>query len=158
MPHIHPDIDFTVGALIVHDGRVCLVHHKQLNKWLEPGGHIELNENTDQALFREIEEETGLAVDDLEALSERPMIAGRHPPEFRSLFRPQWVNIHPINETHRHVGFFYVFRAKHATLQLAASEHHAIRWATLSEIRDPSLSMPDDLRWYAEEAIRIATS
>lgn len=45
MPHIHPLIDFTVGAFIVNNGRVALIHHKELKKWLSVGGHIELDED-----------------------------------------------------------------------------------------------------------------
>jgi 8-oxo-dGTP pyrophosphatase MutT (NUDIX family) len=39
-----------------------LINHKQLNKWLAIGGHIELNEDPDEALFREGKEECGLEI------------------------------------------------------------------------------------------------
>src|SRR5688572_4876274 len=64
MAHIHELIDLVVSAFIVHptEPKVLLVHHKGLNGWYAVGGHVELHETTDEALDREIEEETGLIV------------------------------------------------------------------------------------------------
>jgi 8-oxo-dGTP diphosphatase len=63
MPHLHDLMDFTVVALVVHENRVLLISHRQLHKWLPLGDHIDLDEDPDQALFREIKEESGLEVD-----------------------------------------------------------------------------------------------
>jgi hypothetical protein len=54
MAHIHKKIDFTVAFFVVHDGKVWLIHHRQLNKWLPLGGHIELAEDPEQAALREL--------------------------------------------------------------------------------------------------------
>jgi len=54
---------FTASALIINDDRVLLVFHKKLNVWLYPGGHVEENENPDEALLREVKKETGLEVE-----------------------------------------------------------------------------------------------
>src|SRR5687767_9813032 len=56
MAHIHEKIDFTVAVFIVQDARVLLVHHRKLNKWLPIGGHIELEEDPEQAALREAQE------------------------------------------------------------------------------------------------------
>lgn len=157
MAHIHEQIDFTVGVLIVYAGRVCLVHHRELNTWLTPGGHVELSEDTDQALFREIAEETGFTARDLEILSEKSEFPDERRPGFRSLFVPRWMNIHPISATHRHIILIYVFRAKHDRLRLAEREHYDIRWFTSGELQNSNLAIPVGLRWYAAEAIRIAS-
>jgi ADP-ribose pyrophosphatase YjhB (NUDIX family) len=63
MPHIHDLMDLTVEAFVVHEHRVLLIDHTQLQKWLPLGGHIELDENPERALFREIREARGLEVD-----------------------------------------------------------------------------------------------
>lgn len=60
MPHIHERYDFVVNAFIVFNNKVLLVHHPKYDKWLPMGGHVELDEDPEEALFREIEEETGL--------------------------------------------------------------------------------------------------
>lgn len=58
----------TVGALIMNpDGKILLFKsHKWHGKYVVPGGHIELGETLEQALRREIREETGLEIHDIE--------------------------------------------------------------------------------------------
>lgn len=58
----------TAGALIFNpEGKVLLIKsHKWGNKYVIPGGHIELGETIEEALRREIKEETGLDARDFE--------------------------------------------------------------------------------------------
>src|SRR5678810_655292 len=67
--HIHEKIDFTVAIFVVRDNKVLLIHHRQLDKWLPLGGHIELDEDPEAAALREAREESGL---DVELIGERP--------------------------------------------------------------------------------------
>lgn len=61
----------TVGAVIFNpEGKVLLCKsHKWGNKYVIPGGHIELGEKMEEALIREIKEETGLDIYDIKLLS-----------------------------------------------------------------------------------------
>jgi len=60
----------TVGALIFNqEGKIFLMKsHKWNNQYVMPGGHIELGETMQQALTREIKEETNLNIYDLKFL------------------------------------------------------------------------------------------
>jgi nucleoside triphosphatase len=60
----------TVGALIFDsEGHLLLIRsHKWHDKYVVPGGHIELGERIEEALTREVKEETGLDVYDVEFL------------------------------------------------------------------------------------------
>jgi 8-oxo-dGTP pyrophosphatase MutT (NUDIX family) len=59
----------TSGFVVSPGGRLLLIFHNRLGKWLQPGGHIE-PEDTDfwASARREVTEETGL--DDLDAMGD----------------------------------------------------------------------------------------
>jgi 8-oxo-dGTP pyrophosphatase MutT (NUDIX family) len=58
----------TGSAIVLSNDRksLLLIHHRKLNRWLQPGGHLEPNETPLQAAHREVAEEAGL--DGLELL------------------------------------------------------------------------------------------
>lgn len=60
-----------VGPIIYNDqGEILLIKNPKFKDfWTVPGGHIELNETAEEALKREIREETGLELKDIEAIS-----------------------------------------------------------------------------------------
>jgi mutator protein MutT len=67
MPHERPPRPVVGAAAVAFDdaGRVLLVRRGQppdLGEWSIPGGAIELGETVDEALRREVREETGLEV------------------------------------------------------------------------------------------------
>ena len=152
MPHIHDLIDFTVGGYIVNSGRVALVHHRQLKRWLPVGGHIELNEDAEEALFREIEEEAGISRHDLTLLSKKPGVVS---PGTKFLHTPNYFDIHHISETHRHVGIVYFLKSATDKLVLAPEEHFAIKWFRKKELDDSHLELSNAVKFYAKEAMHL---
>ncbi|MDP2642022.1 MAG: NUDIX domain-containing protein, partial [bacterium] len=62
MPHIHEKIDFTVEVFIVYKDKVLIRKHDKYDKWLAVGGHIELEEDPNQAAVSEEKEEVGLDI------------------------------------------------------------------------------------------------
>ena len=51
-----------VFALIFDDGRVLLAHRRDIDWWNLPGGGMEIGETVEEAVRREVREETGLEV------------------------------------------------------------------------------------------------
>src|SRR3989344_5859609 len=101
MPHIHEKIDFTAEVFIVHQDKVLLRKHDKYKIWLSIGGHIELDEDPNQAALREVKEEVGLGVDLYNPHSTPfPISSGE-------LIPPIFVNRHRINEKHEHVTLVY---------------------------------------------------
>ncbi|HZF00269.1 MAG TPA: NUDIX domain-containing protein [Methylomirabilota bacterium] len=159
MAHIHEKIDFTVAIFVVHDDAILLIHHRKLDKWLPLGGHIELDEDPEQAASREAKEESGL---DVELLGERPPTTS---PGTRALIAPRFLDIHRISETHEHIGLIYWARpllaegrrplpnGVSANPVLATEEHHDIRWCSAGELDKLQPPMSDAVKWYCRKAI-----
>ena len=60
-----------VGAVLVHQGRVLLIKRGKeplRGRWVVPGGTVEVGETLEQALVREVREETGLTVRPIEVV------------------------------------------------------------------------------------------
>jgi 8-oxo-dGTP pyrophosphatase MutT (NUDIX family) len=148
MAHIHERIDFTVAVFVVQDDRVLLVHHRRLDRWLPLGGHIELDEEPEQAALREAREESGY---ELELLGERPPTTE---PGTRALIAPRFLDIHRISDSHEHIGLIYWARPRAGQLALAAAEHHDIRWVTGEELDALRPAMSAAVKWYARQALR----
>ena len=66
MSRAYPSVpSFGVGAVVIEGGNVLLVRRGQPpldNRWSLPGGLVELGETIEQAVVREVEEETGWSV------------------------------------------------------------------------------------------------
>jgi len=148
MAHIHEKIDFTVAVFVVHAGRVLVIHHRKLGKWLPLGGHIELDEDPEQAALRETLEESGLEV---ELLGERPPTTESGT---RALIAPRFLDIHRISDTHEHIGMIYFARPRAGSVTLAAEEHHAIRWCAEDDLERLDPPMSNAVKWYCRQAIR----
>jgi 8-oxo-dGTP pyrophosphatase MutT (NUDIX family) len=148
MAHIHEKIDFTVAIFVVHNARVLVIHHRKLDRWLPLGGHIELDEDPEQAALRETREESGLEV---ELVGERPPTTE---PGTRALIAPRFLDIHRIHPTHEHIGMIYFARVRSGDVTLATAEHHAIRWCTAAELDTLSPPMSGAVKWYCLKALQ----
>jgi mutator protein MutT len=61
-----------VGGVVVRDGRALLVRRGKeplYGRWTVPGGTVELGETLEEAVVREMEEETGLRVEPVALLT-----------------------------------------------------------------------------------------
>jgi 8-oxo-dGTP pyrophosphatase MutT (NUDIX family) len=167
--HVHTQpgqLDLVVGAFLVHprEPRVLLVKHKALDLWLQPGGHVELHETSDEALARELEEETGLQTSDVvwyhdSAYVLRKLSWARMGPaaihNSRQLLVPWAVEVHdfPPLPGHRHLCLAYLGQALTAAVRLEAAAHDAIEWFSHADLEDPARGVRETVRWYGHAAI-----
>ena len=123
IPHGH----LTASAFVLSPdgGRVLLLHHRKLERWLQPGGHAEPGEAIgEEVALREAREETGI-----EGLALHP----RAP-------RPVDVDVHAIpahgrDAAHLHLDLRYVVIAPEgAALLPSAEETNALRWFGWEEL------------------------
>lgn len=107
----------TVGALIFNgEGKLFLMSsHKWRGKWVVPGGHVELGERMEDALRREVKEETNLDIRDIEFVCFQEFI---HDPRY-------WKRSHFI---------FFDFACRTGSTDVRLNdEAQDYAWATLAE-------------------------
>ena len=98
-----------------------LTHHAKLNKWLQPGGHADGDENVLNVARREAREETGLV--ELLLVQNEIFDIDIHSIPMRKDF-PQ----------HLHYDIRFIFQAsKDEPLQLT-DESHALAWVNLNDL------------------------
>jgi 8-oxo-dGTP pyrophosphatase MutT (NUDIX family) len=144
MAHIHEKIDFTASVFIVHENKVLLHFHKKHGKWLQPGGHIELDEDPNQAALREAKEESGF---DVELIGGERLSALSN--DRSDIVPPKFLNRHNFNETHEHVDSVYFGRVIGGTL--APEEGVDMRWFSAAEL--DTIDLPPNVRVYALAAL-----
>ena len=150
MAHIHELIDFVANAFVVYDNKVLLINHKKMKRWLSIGGHIELNENPEEGLFREIKEECGL---DVEIIGQKPNIKSSEF-NFTPLYAPIFLDVHDISATHKHIGMVYFAKAKSDKFIFNKEEHNDIRWFSKEDLENPEFNILPEIKFYANEALR----
>jgi len=147
MPHIHEKIDFTAEVFIVHKNKVLLRKHDKHKVWISVGGHIELDEDPNQAAVREVEEEVGLKV----KLAGEAMQKGDI--DYLELIPPKYLNRHKINQTHEHVTLVYFATAENdEIIQPEREKSEDIRWFSLEDLEKEKLR--PNIKFYAQQALK----
>ncbi|MGI5292664.1 NUDIX hydrolase [Nonomuraea polychroma] len=122
------------AAVINAAGRVLMIHHRALNRWLLPGGHAEPEDGSlCRAALRELEEEAG--------------IPWRHAvsPPGRDIV-PVDIDVHEIpanpakgEPAHLHADFRYAFHATDTKVSLQREEVTAFAWRPKADLPTPRL-------------------
>ncbi|MFN5554896.1 MAG: NUDIX hydrolase [Chryseotalea sp.] len=103
--------------------KVLLVHHAKLNRWLQPGGHADGDENIIQVALKETEEETGIKHYSILA---------------ESIFD---LDIHRIPErkdmpAHDHYDIRILVQASDKQEIIVSEESHDLKWFALDEVKN----------------------
>jgi ADP-ribose pyrophosphatase YjhB (NUDIX family) len=143
----HPPGHFTGSAWLVSaDGaRVLLMHHRKLDRWLQPGGHADGDIDLARVAWREAQEETGVI--DLRVEGgifdiDRHRIPAR-----------------PNEPEHWHYDVRYVVRAGADDRFLINEESQALAWRSVIEVAAES-SFDASLRrmarkWLARDGLGV---
>ncbi len=149
MAHIHEKIDFTVEVFVVYQNKVLLRKHDKYKIWLSVGGHIELDEDPNQAAVREVKEETGLEIKLAGGSWEDKDAEG-----YQELIPPKFLNRHRINDAHEHVTLVYFGRAATDKITQGTDEvSDEMRWFTGAELDDFSYNIREKIKNYAHSAL-----
>jgi 8-oxo-dGTP pyrophosphatase MutT (NUDIX family) len=148
----HPDpFDRTIGEghltgsafVLTADGRrVLLLHHRKLDRWLQPGGHADPGETSGEAVaLREVREETGLEDTRLHPDAPRPLDVDVHE-----------IPARPGEPAHAHLDLRYLVVAGVGELRRAQDEAADLRWFGWDEL--PPLRLDPGLRRGLSKALR----
>lgn len=120
----------TASGVVLEGGELLMIRHPQLDRWLQPGGHVDPPEVVEQAALREVREETGVS-------------CGLHAWHQRH-GAPLDIDIHAIpanprkgEPAHLHYDFRYLltpFSKEDIDPELPT------RWVPLADIRDAGLA------------------
>lgn len=104
--------------------RVLLLHHRKLDRWLQPGGHGDPGETSgEQVALRETFEESGIVGLTLHETAPRPLDVDVHE-----------IPAHGGEPAHEHLDLRYLVRAPEgARVSPALAELHEIRWVAWHE-------------------------
>jgi ADP-ribose pyrophosphatase YjhB (NUDIX family) len=132
-------LEIVVAACVVNDDRVLLVWHKRHREWLPPGGHVEVDETPDDAVVREVKEETGL---DVAFIDDRLPVVVQNVK--RQLPVPFFADVHSVGD-HDHCCFYYLVRPQRAgqSVILKLSEVENFGWFEESKLRSDGI--PQDV-------------
>lgn len=130
------DKHYTASAIILSTGnptKVLLLHHAKLDKWIQPGGHQEPNENAYEGAIREALEETGINIADylpapvrLDEYSEQLPVP--------DLILEEHIDAHGTEPEHIHLDMMYIVRIPEQPVQVEAGKAHDLRWFTIEEV------------------------
>jgi ADP-ribose pyrophosphatase YjhB (NUDIX family) len=116
---------FTASAWIIdpNSHEILLLHHKKLNKWLQPGGHADGEMNLEKVSRKEAFEETSLM--DLSLV-------------IKGIFD---IDIHPIPEhkgvlQHYHYDVRFAYFCTDRTKTQINSESNKFQWIEIEKVKD----------------------
>jgi 8-oxo-dGTP diphosphatase len=147
MPHIHEKIDFVVEVFIVYKDKVLLRIHDKFKIWLSVGGHIELDEDPNQAVLREVKEEVGLDI----KLYDQNQLLKHGDEKDRQLIPPVGLGRHFVSSTHEHVCHIY-FATSDTDNVIPEKETDVWKWVTAEELE--TMDLKPDIAFYAKEALK----
>jgi 8-oxo-dGTP pyrophosphatase MutT (NUDIX family) len=115
----------TGSAWIVNSERtkVLLVHHAKLNRWLQPGGHADGEDDVVNVALREAQEET--CVKNFTLLKKEIFDIDIHPIPARKDF-PE----------HLHFDIRFLFEADEKEKIIVSEESHDVKWINLTVLFD----------------------
>jgi ADP-ribose pyrophosphatase YjhB (NUDIX family) len=124
---LYPDQPIVgIGAVIAHEGKIVLVkrgNEPSKGKWSIPGGLVELGESLEQAVIREVKEETCLDVENPSLIDVVDNV---------DLDEKSKVKYH-------YVIIDYLVHVKNGTVQ-AASDAAELRWVPFDEVEKYDLT------------------
>ncbi len=151
MGHIHELNDFTAEIYIVYKDKVLLRLHDKYKVWFPCGGHVELDEDPNQAAVREAKEESGLDVTLIGKIPKRTL--KDYSKQVKRLIPPMYMDMHSVSDTHNHISFVYFATTETDQLNPSGSDKSEdFKWLTKEELNSFE-ELAEKVKFYATKAL-----
>ena len=126
------------------NSKFLLVKHRKAGKWLQPGGHVEPNEDPEEAALREIFEEIGLRV----------KLVGKRFSRKQDFILPLALQKNMVEEDHIHIDVVYLaYPTENQKEVINYEETEGLEWFTLDQITDDNFETFDDVKYWCSKII-----
>ena len=135
----------TTVFLVREDKKVLMTWNKNLNTWIPVGGHIDPGENPEEAIIREVKEETGFEFEFLEpAYYDGPV----------KVLKPYRIQIEKVPHHNEHINVVFFARCTKYSDKKATDEDEKLRWFSMDELMKEKSTFLESVWTVAVEAIK----
>ena len=138
-------------AYLVNEvGKVVLTWNKNLQTWIPVGGHIDPGETPEEAIIREVAEETGFDFEFVNPHKEETEYETTH------LLRNHKVQIEEVPHHNIHMNFIFYGKCTRWNNKLETDEQEKLRWFSKEELMKEKENFLPNVHNQALEAIDLA--
>ena len=135
---------FTVSCYIVFNKKALLHKHRKYGKYLPVGGHIDRDETPEEAVLREVKEESGL---DIELFSNKLKTFSRS----KEMNIGNVMNLHNVNTFHQHMDFVYFAKSVTDKVNPREGESKDLIWVSVEDFEN--IDTYEEVKDYCIQAI-----
>ncbi|QQG39205.1 MAG: NUDIX domain-containing protein [Candidatus Woesearchaeota archaeon] len=139
----------TTIYLINKENKVLLTWNKNLSTWIPVGGHLNPGETPEEAISREVEEETGFKFEFLIPTNKEGRVR---------VLKPSRIQIEEVPHHNHHMNIVFIGKCTSYSNKAETDENEKLRWFSERELLDIKNKMLENVWKSSLEAIKLVKS